>query len=502
MGRSELPGKKEFDKIVEEAFSANDCHSFSPQYKQKKDEIQRGIIMKKTNNKLERVLVGTAAAAILAVVAVPTGVVLKNKLSSDDTVAGTDENAVVVEATKASEEITEPAADADTVTEFNEEPKTYVFNWLPEDMTSDGWKLHNSDRTSCITPEIYRYTPDQNLLPRHNFPTASTDEYTVEDKSVKIFYSCDFRTIEENNFGRNVWITFEDSQYAVFLFVSDGFDDEELKKVIENISLAPTDEDHSQIYEEPVQNEQPANNNGTVPVEIPEGIPYDDVNFIALGETFNDTFDFWEDHTTVMDVTVTDAYITRSLDGIATNEIGLDADYSKYTDENGNVIDCYKEWYKNVRQSDGNYTKEVVGDETVGSKILVVDVTYTNNSEMRDEYNVHPTLMTNVDGKLLDIDEAERIERNSEYSCYCNLWEMSGDRSSAFSLSVNGTKGSKNSVSLEPGESAEVRLAFLLREDEIGNGLFLSLRDQGYSTDDESYDFESGILDLSEITER
>ena len=110
--------------------------------------------------------------------------------------------------------------------------------------------------------------------------------------------------------------------------------------------------------------------------------------------------------------------------------------------------------------------------------------------------------MTNIDGKLLDIDEAERMERNSEYSYYYNLRNMRGERSSAFSLSVNGTKGTKNSVSLEPGESAEVRLAFLLREDEIDNGLFLSLRDQGYTTDDESYDFESGILDLSEITER
>lgn len=502
MERSKLPSKKEFDRIVEEAFSADERHSFSPQYKQKKDNIQRGIIMKKTNNKLERVFVGAVAAAVLAVVAVPTGVVLKNKLAPAEIVPGTDENAVVVEATKDPEEITEPATDVDIAPEFNEEPKTYEFDWLPENMTSDGWKLHNSDHTSCITPDIYRYTPDKELLPRENFPTASTDEYTFENKNVKIFYSCDFRTIEENNFGRNVWITFEGSQYAVFLYVSDGVDDEVLKKIIENISLVPTSEDNSQIYEEPVQKEQPAGDTGSVPVEIPDGIPYDDVNFIALGETFNDTFDFWQDHTTVMDVTVTDAYITGSLDSIVTDGIGLDADYSKFTDENGNIIDCYKEWYKNVRQSDGNYTKEVVGDETVGSKILVVDVTYTNNSEMRDEYNVHPTLMTNVDGKLLDIDEAERIERNSEYSCYCNLWEMSGDRSSAFSLSVNGTKGSKNSVSLEPGESAEVRLAFLLREDEIGNGLFLSLRDQGYSTDDESYDFESGILDLSEIAER
>lgn len=498
MERSKLPGKKEFDKIVEEAFSADERHSFSPQYKQKKDNIQRGIIMKKTNNKLERVFVGAVAAAVLAVVAIPTGVVIKNKLVPKETVPGTDENAVVVEATKNPEEVTEPAAN---VPEFSEDPMTYEFGWLPDNVTSDGWKLHSSDHTSCITPDIYRYTPDQELLPRTGFPTASKDEYAIEGGNVKIFYSCDFRTIEQGNFGRNVWITFEGSQYAVFLYVTDGFDDEALKKIIENISLVPASEDNSKVYEEPVQDEQPAGDTGFVH-EIPEGIPTENLNLIKLGETYTDTFDFWQDHTTVMDITTTDAYITRSLDGIVTDAIGLDADYSQFTDENGNVIDCYTEWYKNVKQNDGNYTKEVVDSEIVGSKILVVDMTLTNNSDMRDEYNIHPTLMIDTEGGLLQIEEAERAAKHREYSAYCNLREMSGARSSAFSLSVNGTKGTKNSVSLEPGESAEIRLAFLLRENETESGLYLSMIDQGFSTDDESYMAKNAFLDLSEVAER
>lgn len=495
MERSKLPSKKEFDRIVEEAFSADERHSFSPQYKQKKDNIQRGIIMKKTNNKLERVFVGAVAAAVLAVVAVPTGVVLKNKLAPAEIVPGTDENAVVVEATKDPEEITEPATDVDIAPEFNEEPKTYEFDWLPENMTSDGWKLHNSDHTSCITPDIYRYTPDQELLPRENFPTASTDEYTFENKNVKIFYSCDFRTIEENNFGRNVWITFEGSQYAVFLYVSDGVDDEVLKKIIENISLVPTSEDNSQIYEEPVQKEQPAGDAGSVPVEIPDGIPSENLNLIALGETYTETFDFRQDHTTVMDVTVNDAYITRSLDGIVTDQIGLDADYSKFTDENGNIIDCYTEWYKNIRQPDGTYKKEVIDSETVGSKILVVDMTLTNRSDMRDEYNICPPLMTDYNGKLLQVEQAEEVLKNRECSYYCNMDEIASERCGQFSFAVNGTKGTKNSVVLEPGESAEVRLAFLLRENETDGSLFLGLRDRFFNLD-------NVFLDLSEVAER
>ena len=47
MERSKLPNKKEFDKIVEAAFTSNEHHNFSEQYRQKKDNMQRGIIMKK-----------------------------------------------------------------------------------------------------------------------------------------------------------------------------------------------------------------------------------------------------------------------------------------------------------------------------------------------------------------------------------------------------------------------------------------------------------------------
>lgn len=502
MERSKLPNKKEFERIVEEAFSVDERHSFSEQYKQKKDNIQRGIIMKKINNKPERIFVGAVAAAVLAVVAVPTGVVMKNKLDPQETVPGTDENAVIVEATENPEEISEPAADVDIVPEFTEDPKTFEFGWMPDNMTSDGWKYHSDDHNACITPILYKYTPDQELLPREGFPTATVDEYPLEGRNVKIFYSCNFRTIAPNSFERNVWITFEGSQYAVFLFVSDGVDDEDLKKVIENISLVPADEDNSNVYEEPAQEEHPADGTNAASFETPEGVSSEDLKTIALGETFTDTFDFWEDHTTVMDVTPTNAYITSSFDDIATDCIGLDADYSNFTDENGNIIDCYTEWFKDVQQPDGTYKKEIIDTETVGSKILVVDMTLTNRSDMSDEYNIHPTLMTDYDGKLLRLTEAERAVKNGDCSYYCNMDELCGDRQAAFSLSVNGTKGAHNSVILEPGESAEVRLAFLLREEETDRKLYLSIIDQGFSTDDESYLDSNVFLDLSGVAEK
>lgn len=486
MEGSKLPNKKEFDKIVEDAFLADERYSFSEQYKQKRDTIQRGITMKKNINKSERIFTGAVAAAVLAVVAIPAGVVMKNKLESNENIAGTDENAVVLEGTENPDLITDPdeVQDITELPVFTEEPKTYEFGWLPEDMSfdEDGYKIHRSSDRAGITPRLFKYSSEQELIPLAIYNFSSKDEYDLEGRHVKIYYSEGFREYEPTIFGRNIWITFEGSQYAVFLYVCDGIDDDDLAKIIENISLVPAEEDNSEDYtreyneclkelsEQGIEwdtNESPAN------IESP--VTADDLECIKIGDTFTDTFKYYDDHDTVMDITVTDAYITDSFDGLTTDGIGLDADFSDFADENGNIIDCYTEWYKNVEQPDGTTKKEIIDTETVGSKILIVDIKYENKSDAQDEYNIIPALMSYYDGELLYIDDAKKAVQNGECLYDCNMEGLDSERHFAFSLSVNGTKGEKNAVVLEPGESADVRLAFFIHEDEADDDLMLDL---------------------------
>lgn len=510
MGRSKLPNKKEFDRIVEEAFSSDERHSFSEQYKQKKDNIQRGIIMKKINNKPERIFVGAVAAAVMAVVAIPTGVVIKNKLNPDDIVPGTDENAVIVEAT----ENPDPMAGIEDVTEIPEiaeEPKTIEFGWLPEDMpyNEDGQyagKIHRESDDAGITPRLFKNMGDRDLLTMSIYSFPTKDEYDLDGRHVTIYYSYDFREVKPNAFGRNVWIRFEGSQYAVFLYVTDNLEDDVLAEIIENISLVPSEEDNASDYEKEYneiissrENSGDPDNSGIAenPADFGEPITRDELNLISIGEKANKTFDHWEDHTTVMDITVTDAYITDSFDGLTTDGIGWDTDFSEYTDENGKVIDSYTEWYEDVKQPDGLYRKELIDSETVGSKILIVNMTLTNNSDAQDEFGLTPWLMTIHDGKAYALDDFDRL-KGCNY--LCNMEALACERNLHFSLSVDGTKGSKNSVLLEPGESTNIRLAYLIHENEIGN-LYLNATYYSYGASRDDLAKET-LVDLCGIEER
>lgn len=511
MGKFKLPDKNEFAKIVEDAFSSEEIHSFSSEYKQKKDNIQRGTIMKKSNNRAERAFVGVVAAAVMAVVAIPTGVVLSNRKTVNGTTPGTDENEVIVEAT----ENPDPMAGIEDVTEIpeiTEDPKKYDFGWLPEDMSFDddgayAGKIHRYSDGAGITPRLFKNIGDRDLIPIAIYEFPTKDEYDLEGRHVTIFYASEFRESKPNTFGRNVWITFEGSQYAVFLYVSDNVEDDILEKIIENISLVPTDEDYANDYEKEYNESIKAREkvaeldkeNETDITETPaENDVQDEFNCIKIGETYTDIFDYHQDYKTVMDITLTDAYLTDSFDGITTDGIGWDADFSEFADENGKILDCYTVWYENDKQPDDGSNK-IIDTETVGSKILIVNMTLTNQSDARDDYNILSYLRTVHDGKIYAVNGAYRYRKYSDCSYSCN---MDGLRyGGQFSLSVNGTKGDKNSVILEPGESADIRLAYFLPESDVDSPLYLDLTTIDLGTGHDSLDGHT-LVDISGVKER
>ena len=69
MKNRKLPTSKQFDRIVENAFSSDVKHNFSVDYEIRKEAIQRGTSMKKRNRTIQWKSIGitAAAAAIVAV---------------------------------------------------------------------------------------------------------------------------------------------------------------------------------------------------------------------------------------------------------------------------------------------------------------------------------------------------------------------------------------------------------------------------------------------------
>ncbi len=498
MERSKLPNKKEFDKIVEAAFTSNEHHNFSEQYRQKKDNMQRGIIMKKINNKSERIFVGAVAAAIMAVVAVPTGVVIKNKINPE-IVPGTDDATVIVEATNPEDSSALLANIGDTENQeiVEESPKTYKFGWLPEGMSFDfpnyEFKAHRESDGAGITPMLYKYAPGQELLPMNINGCDNVDRYYLDDRHVDIFYMPGFRHTEPTVFNRNVWITFEGSQYAVFLYVNDCVCDDELAQIIENISLVPAEEDNANIYTEPTY-EVPSTEAATVPDEDMIVSP-DELNLISVGDTITHKRNAYEDHTTVMDITVNDAFYTNNFNDLTTDNIGYDFDYSTVADilnDDGTLADMCTEWYDYDSAGD-KFTKDY---EKVGVKVLILDLTFTNKSEAKDDYCIASRMVKFINGVPYCLDDADRIT-SPQY--YTNYKEICSERGTAFSFMTDSDQ-SKNHIILDSGESANVRLAFLIKETEVGN-LYLNIATENNG---EINEFQEGypILDLCHIPEK
>ena len=78
-----LPSNKQWDKIINEAFSSDKDHDFSVMYELRRSEIQKGNTMKKTSNYFHRRYMSMMAAAAAVVVAVPTGVFAFTHINSN-----------------------------------------------------------------------------------------------------------------------------------------------------------------------------------------------------------------------------------------------------------------------------------------------------------------------------------------------------------------------------------------------------------------------------------
>lgn len=251
MKASKLPNRKEWEKIVDEAFSSNDEHSFSPRYTSRKNAMMRGITMKRRTvvNKRRnspRALVLSVAAVAAAFVLVPAGVFLAGKGGGTSSpMTNMDELAETTAPTE--ETVTEAAAETeveDTIT--LEDVACYGFkklqlNYVPEGLVynEDGsysGKYHNFETGGGMSKLLFVADENQQLV-RDNF-SYDTAEYDIDGKHVIIRYGEKNETIEpENSFSRWIFVQFKDSPYVATLHITDNYSDEEALKVCEGMEL-------------------------------------------------------------------------------------------------------------------------------------------------------------------------------------------------------------------------------------------------------------------------
>lgn len=370
---------------------------------------------------------------------------------------------------------TEENIDYDTIYDVE-------YGWLPEgleyqeDDSPYGGKFHNWTTEDGMTPiftkvmEGVTYTEDTG-----NPEIATTkDEWLLDGKTVSMYYRSNY--IPDNpeyNFGRIAFIYFDNTPYVLKLYVSDGISEEDFIKIIDNVKLVPSDTETAYIYTPP-QNEQ-ENTEFTVGSYENMGISVEDSTIAQVGEeVYEKNPDIWGN----VSAKVTGVRFDNDFNGLTTDGIGLNADYSKYLNEDGTLVENVRKWIEFE-----NGTEIEHGTETVPISVMTVNITYTNNgTEPVDDYCICPTLQTKYDGyffrqRIYDIIKMETELLTQNIDCIDTFRHLTAD-DIHFSFSCPN-QSDKNNIHLDGGESTEVTLAFIV-EDNLRDNLYLSMNDNGY----------------------
>ena len=270
-------------------------------------------------------------------------------------------------------------------------------------------------------------------------------------------------------FDKDVWVAFPDSNYAVQLYATTGVTKEEIEKIAEDLSLTPSDKETAELWSGEPQEEATGGTDEVYKVA--------DYTIQQIGDTIRS--DFYDDDDKYSRVTVKldSVSVQDNFDGLpAVDDIGNPVDYSQYLNADGTVKDDVRTWYS---RGDGvNTLDEKVKEETVPQRVLVMHLSYTNESSITQEICVCPNLLQK-NGDRLDYG-AVACEPTDE-TMYCN-GTLDDLKYGEFFLFTTDRDHSKNNITnVAPGETVEATVAFLMDADELQD-LYADILGSGQKT--------------------
>lgn len=533
MKNNRLPSGKEWDKIVDDAFSSSEIHEFSDRYERRKAGLQKGNMMDNNERRREKesprrkidtsALIAMAAAAAL----VPASIFTVSHLSSNkapmtEVELSSQDDTEAPEETM--EEISEPDTEADSENFYARIEKTaeyqnyiYVnypadgdrinetltteFGWLPEGVTLGGentnikGKYHNGyggGMTPCLM-----IVPERGIQERLD-NSADFEQYETDDRVIMINYRVSY---EENaphdedfvqdkpahiNFGREVWVAFKGTKYVQIFYITDDFSKDDARQIAENIQLVPTDEETAGEWFDRYEESEEMNDESES-VYTPPTLEKDNASIFKIGDTITKNFPGES-----VDITINSARYQDGFDGIHTDDCGQETDYSEYLSSDGRIHNL-REW---IQHGDGvNSVDTVVSSEDQLMKVLVLDVTYTNkgNADITYDSGIAGYICPNI-----------LIENNGSITCPsfvtkdgCEFKDsvrhlISDDMMFSFDSPNKNFNFGKNHVDIPTGGTAEIQLAFLIPENNIGN-VYVNITGDDWTRSD------TPILDLCDL---
>lgn len=273
MKNNKLPNKKEWNNIINEAFSSDSEHRFSERYMQKKEKIKGGLIMKKLTFKPEKLFIRLTTAAVLAAVAIPTAAVTLNHMNRSDapaaaqisTEAGTESAENTTIAATAAEPETNVTPSENQHQSVSTAPMAISLGVIPNGFYMDKIEFPAYEDQNVTTQEEYElqtlvfyngsgaiYADLYTIPENYEFTTNDyapniknpdkTETFRIENKTVFLTRSLDFgkNNVADSAYIRDVWVKFDGSNYAVKIMATHDIRDEDIKEFIKGLSLVPT----------------------------------------------------------------------------------------------------------------------------------------------------------------------------------------------------------------------------------------------------------------------
>ena len=484
MRNNGLPSEKEWDKIVNEAFSSYKKHDFSVRYELRRENIQRGFTTKKAANYIKRRYIGMVAAAAAVVIGIPVSLYAVSRAFPDSVpMAEVDNEAeTATQTVNTPEELAEaPDGTAGVLTLEKNGKYQYILRFTPTAEEADDENKYDID---------YTWLPDgaydnSKRLGKHAFGTAAggtldscyyrvsattpmiekvggivqLDDVSNDEKTAYIFQRQEnaYLGLEDTmSFGRLAWINFKGTNFIVELFFTDDISDDDVKSIIDGMKLANSGKQTAGIW---FQREESSGMSNAEPATSSRRV--DDFNIVSVGDTVYDEDAFGNS----VEITINDAWVQDNFDGIYTDGCGMPADYSGYLSEDGKIDEEYQ--YGTI--GDGIDTlDEITETIVVQKKVIVLDLTYKNiGSEdiyddfenHKDSYLIHPNLL-----KAPEWDYNWRVKSKKDESTLLNHNKIACE--DYLSLETDN-KGSKNSINIPANGETHVKFSLIANADDL-----------------------------------
>ena len=350
------------------------------------------------------------------------------------------------------------------------------------------------------TPMLGGFAFDTVLLDSNDFGKALTDVNVVESEKGTwgghegIYLQ--YQDLEQDgSFNQRMYLLYPEEYRVLIMYIGDDVLKEEAVKVAENISLVET-EHVAKTKDMYTWSEFISPETDTSEVEITTEVSKNELKVFDVGETFqmecsgeNEAGEYISsDNISVKVHSVQTADDLSLLDEKLVQQEWKDA-----VGSDGKLVDNTLSY---IKKGDGVETlDEVVKTETVKQKLVYVTVTYQNNSDSTINhmmYNGNIMLLQDKDEKYSIYNPCSNSEKACDYvegNSVARATEMRYG-------SVREDYGGSNYIpSLQPGESIEVSMAWIVNENDLDK-MYLNLSTYGGNVEFTEGALKTGVVDI------